>query len=96
MQDDDFLLVSPYKEDRGEKIGRDPRSLDPKTRRSGIEKFGWLPSLPRAIRAKCLDCCGGSSGEIRKCVAISCPLWPHRMGTNTLHANSMKETKNAE
>ncbi len=36
----------------------------------------------RAIRAKCLDCCGGFKAETRKCVATDCALWPFRMGTN--------------
>ena len=32
------------------------------------------------IRNKCLDCCVGQVGEVRKCVAYTCPLWPYRMG----------------
>ncbi len=35
----------------------------------------------KAIRAKCLDCCGGSSKEVRDCTAgDSCPLFPYRTG----------------
>ena len=34
----------------------------------------------KAIRAKCLDCCGGSMKEARLCPAASCPLHPYRMG----------------
>ena len=34
----------------------------------------------KAIRAKCLDCCGGSTKEARLCPADSCPLHPYRMG----------------
>lgn len=34
----------------------------------------------QAIRAKCLDCCGGQSAEVRKCPAQDCPLWLYRMG----------------
>jgi hypothetical protein len=33
-----------------------------------------------AIRAKCLDCSGGSFAEARRCEAVSCPLWPFRAG----------------
>ena len=29
-----------------------------------------------AIRSYCLDCCAGQPGEVRKCVATSCQLWP--------------------
>lgn len=36
----------------------------------------------KAIREKCLDCCGGSKAEIRKCVSTDCAIWPFRMGTN--------------
>ena len=34
----------------------------------------------KAIRLKCLDCCCGSSAEVRRCPAESCPLWRYRMG----------------
>jgi hypothetical protein len=34
----------------------------------------------KAIRARCLACCGGSSKEVRLCQAERCPLYPHRMG----------------
>lgn len=35
----------------------------------------------KAIRLKCLDCCGGNSAEVRRCSAIKCPLWRYRMGS---------------
>ena len=38
------------------------------------------------IRAHCLDCCGGSSDEVRKCTALDCPSWPFRIGTNPWRA----------
>ena len=34
----------------------------------------------KAIRAKCLDCAGGSYQEVRLCCVFDCPLWPHRSG----------------
>jgi len=34
----------------------------------------------RAIRLKCLDCCGNQQAEVAACIAYSCPLWPIRMG----------------
>jgi hypothetical protein len=40
------------------------------------------PSPLKVIRAKCVDCCGGQVGEVRKCVATTCPLWSFRMGHN--------------
>jgi len=37
-------------------------------------------SRSKAIRLKCIDCCGGNMAEVRKCPATSCPLWRYRMG----------------
>lgn len=37
-------------------------------------------SRSKAIRLKCLDCCGGQTAEVRKCPAQDCPLWRYRMG----------------
>lgn len=34
----------------------------------------------KAIRLKCIDCCGGNTAEVRKCPATHCPLWRFRMG----------------
>ena len=34
----------------------------------------------KAIRAKCLDCCGGVCKMVRECTAPNCPLWPYRLG----------------
>jgi hypothetical protein len=84
----DFLMVSPFIEDEGELIGRDPRTLRLEERASGVSEFGWSASQGRAIRKFCLDCCGDNAAETRKCVAVGCPLWPHRMGSNVLHANA--------
>jgi len=42
--------------------------------------------LAAIIRAHCLDCCGGSSDEVRKCTALDCPSWPFRIGTNPWRA----------
>lgn len=36
----------------------------------------------KAIRLKCLDCCCGSSNEVKLCPAESCPLHPFRYGKN--------------
>ena len=32
----------------------------------------------KAIRAKCLDCCGGQIKEVRECEIVHCSLWPFR------------------
>ena len=34
----------------------------------------------KAIRLKCLDCCGGSCADVRRCTVTSCPLFLYRLG----------------
>ena len=34
----------------------------------------------KAIRAKCLDCSGGSRAGVDACEVTGCPLWPYRLG----------------
>lgn len=36
----------------------------------------------KAIRLKCLDCCCGSSNEVKLCTATGCALYPFREGVN--------------
>ena len=36
----------------------------------------------KAIRAKCIDCCCGSTAEVKECQIVNCPLHPFRMGKN--------------
>lgn len=36
----------------------------------------------KAIRAKCLDCAGDSSNDVRDCVITECPLYAYRLGKN--------------
>ena len=36
----------------------------------------------KAIRAKCLDCSGRNTAEVRNCLITDCPLYPYRMGHN--------------
>lgn len=36
----------------------------------------------KAIRLKCLDCCCGSSNEVKLCTVKHCPLYPYRFGKN--------------
>ena len=37
-------------------------------------------SLSKAVRLKCLDCCGFSKGEVNKCKIKECSLYPYKMG----------------
>ncbi len=68
--------------DGGEIIGRDPKLIP----LSAFDSAGVEILRPfKAIRARCVDCCGGSQAEVRKCVSIKCPLWPMRMGKLPAH-----------
>lgn len=40
------------------------------------------PTPMKAIRAKCLDCCGGQYGEVKSCTCTDCPLYNFRLGKN--------------
>ncbi|NAZ37189.1 hypothetical protein [Rubellimicrobium sp. CFH 75288] len=84
-----FLAPSPYEADGGHLIGRDPRT---------IPAHEWRAVMPdplvglAAIRAKCLDCCGGNAAEVRKCVCVACPLWPLRMGSQPAGMRVARQT----
>ena len=41
-----------------------------------------LQNPVKAIRAKCLDCCGQQANEAKMCPAQDCPLYPFRFGKN--------------
>jgi hypothetical protein len=76
-------LLEPCPTEQGELVGRDPRELSPADlAAAGIEAAPVL----KIVRQKCIDCCGGSEKEVRLCVAVSCPLWPLRMGSNPFRA----------
>lgn len=69
----------------GETLGADPRAVPLSLlRAAGHDKQPLL----RAIRAKCLDCCGGQQAEVRRCTAVGCALWPYRMASNPFDART--------
>ncbi len=41
-----------------------------------------IVSPGKAIRAKCLDCCGGVAREVDRCRVVKCALHPFRLGKN--------------
>jgi hypothetical protein len=67
----------------GLEVGMDPRKMDPEA----LQALGHVrkPVL-QAIRERCVDCCGGSTQEVRLCVAVACVAWPFRMGTDPWRA----------
>lgn len=51
----------------------------------------------KAIRAFCIDCCGGSSNEVKLCTAPHCALYPFRLGKNPYRTKrEMTEEQRAE
>jgi hypothetical protein len=78
MDRNDFLEPSLSPGDNGELIGKRPKTVDPAKLREQFPAQRW----PKAVRAKCLDCCCGNAAEVTKCVDLDCPLWPYRFGIN--------------
>jgi hypothetical protein len=58
--------------------GVDPRDLD----RALLEQVHPPAPILDVVREKCLDCSGCQPGEVDRCTAIACSLWPYRFGTN--------------
>ena len=81
-----YLEPSPIRADGGNEVGKVPASIS----RDDLLALGHPESPIKAIRAKCVDCSGGSESEARKCVAFGCALWPFRMGVNPFHARAAK------
>ena len=52
------------------------------------ERFSKNLTPLRAVRLKCLDCCGDSSKEVEACSAVSCPLWWYRKSPSSLDATA--------
>ena len=64
-------------------VGRDPDQMTAEE----LIALGHNPMSPlKALRLRCIDCCAGSSLEVRLCTAVSCPSWPFRMGRNPWRA----------
>lgn len=74
-------LLEKRADDRGRlwDVGRDPRKLSP----DELIAAGHKPMSPlKALRLRCVDCCGDQLSEVRLCPVIACPSWPFRMGAN--------------
>ena len=79
---DPCLELATSGDAKGQNVGRLPRSVP----LHDLRALGHPESPIKAIRAKCIDCSGGYAAEARKCVAITCALWPFRMGYNPFYA----------
>ena len=51
-----------------------------------MESSPSITNPVKAIRAFCLDCCGGSAGFIKDCSAPNCALYTFRLGKNPYRA----------
>ena len=47
----------------------------------------------KAIRAKCIDCSGGSYKEVTQCLVEACPLYPYRYGKRPTKEALQKQNK---
>jgi hypothetical protein len=51
-----------------------------------IRKYAEKVKNPKsAIRAKCIECSGGSYKEVQECRVTQCALYPFRTGENPFH-----------
>jgi hypothetical protein len=57
------------------------------------EPRGFITNPLKAIRANCIDCCGGHPGLVRECQLVGCPLWPFRMGRSPFHAKASEKLR---
>jgi hypothetical protein len=62
----------------GSTEGRNPNDLPKELLHEAFKKT----SLLKVLRDKCIECCCHQFGEVRKCTAVGCPLWPYRLGKN--------------
>ena len=79
-----LLEISPFSDDGGHLIGKRPSSVP----LGKLKALFPVQSPIKAIRAKCLECCGNQPSEVRKCTATDCPLWPFRFGKNVFHGRA--------
>ena len=54
-----------------------------------------IKSPVKAIRAFCLDCCGGNSNEVKNCTSSICQLKPLRSGKNPYKKPQLTPEKKA-
>jgi hypothetical protein len=84
----EYLELSTSGDAAGEKVGKLPGSIP----LHDLRALGHPESPIKAIRAKCVDCSGGSVAEARRCHLTHCALWAFRMGVNPFHGKPAQET----
>jgi hypothetical protein len=69
------------------KLDSRPIARSPEDEAGRIARFGHMPMTPlAALRLRCIDCCGDSVDEVRRCAACACPAWLFRIGINPWRA----------
>jgi hypothetical protein len=64
--------------------------------KADLQAMGFEPvPVLRAIRAKCLDCSGGSHAEVADCLVKTCALYPFRMGRNPWRVKASESQREA-
>jgi hypothetical protein len=79
-----YLELSASGDAAGQKVGRLPGFLE----LHDLRDLGHPQSPLKAIRAKCVDCSGGSVAEARRCALTHCVLWAFRMGRNPFYGKA--------
>lgn len=64
------------------RFGRRPSAEEIEEHAEFGELHASSGAVLKAIRSRCIDCSGGSLGEVRSCSHESCSLHPFRMGRN--------------
>lgn len=52
-------------------------------------------SVIKAVRVKCLDCCGDSASEVKLCPVTDCSLYPFRLGKNPYNKRVLSDEQKA-
>jgi hypothetical protein len=81
---DGYLELATSGDAKGQNVGRLPRSIP----LHDLRALGHPDSPIKAIRAKCIECSGGSMAEARLCHLTHCALWPFRMGHNPFYGKT--------
>lgn len=64
--------------------------------REKLTALGHKPTpVLKAIRAKCLDCSGGSRAEVADCHVHNCALYSFRLGSNPWRAEASTARREA-
>ena len=61
---------------------KQPPSHSVKVRIVSVKTYKKEKSVLKAIRNRCLWCCGDSKKEVSLCTVTRCPLWEYRNGKN--------------